>query len=119
VRWLIAMDIWMEEKAGRRPRWPILSDPSETMPTQEPHRGSEAVRRILPDLIKLDRYESRTVEVNLRRVSTWVCRERRRTQLPVKCVVISCRNEPNSISAKGGWTKSKAICSFLPERTQF
>ena len=61
VHWLIAMDIWMEEKTGRRPRRPILRDPSATMPTQEPHRGSEAVRRILPDLIKLDRYESRAV----------------------------------------------------------
>jgi hypothetical protein len=61
VRWLIVMDIWMTEKKGRRPRWPILQDPSATMPTQEPHRASEAVRRILPDLIKLDRYESRAV----------------------------------------------------------
>jgi hypothetical protein len=61
VRWLIAIDIWMTEKKGRRPRWPILYDPSATMPTKESHRGSEAVRRILPDLIKLDRYESRAV----------------------------------------------------------
>jgi hypothetical protein len=29
------------------------------MPTLEPDRSCEAVRRLLPDLIKLDRYERR------------------------------------------------------------
>ena len=29
------------------------------MPKQEPQRASEAVRRILPELMKLDRYERR------------------------------------------------------------
>jgi hypothetical protein len=29
------------------------------MPTQEPERSAEAVRRALPELIKLHRYESR------------------------------------------------------------
>jgi len=36
-------------------------DPSATMPTEEPERTAEAVRRALPDLAKLDRYESRAV----------------------------------------------------------
>jgi hypothetical protein len=47
---------------GRAP--PVLPervDPAATMPTQEPERTAEAVRRALPELVKLDRYESRTV----------------------------------------------------------
>jgi hypothetical protein len=59
VRWLIAMDIWMMENKGRRPPWPTLKDPAATMPPLEPHRSSEAVRRLLPDLVRLDRYERR------------------------------------------------------------
>jgi len=34
-------------------------DASATMPSQEPHRSAEAVRRVLPELRKLDRYERR------------------------------------------------------------
>jgi hypothetical protein len=34
-------------------------DPSATMPRQEPDRSAEAVRRVLPELRKLDRYERR------------------------------------------------------------
>jgi hypothetical protein len=34
-------------------------DASATMPSQEPDRSAEAVRRVLPDLRKLDRYEHR------------------------------------------------------------
>jgi hypothetical protein len=48
--------------SGRAP--PILPepiDPLATMPTQEPERTAEAVRRALPELIKLNRYESRAV----------------------------------------------------------
>ena len=32
---------------------------SATMPSQEPDRSAEAVRRVLPELRKLDRYERR------------------------------------------------------------
>ena len=35
--------------------------PLATMPTEEPERTAEAVRRALPELAKLDRYESRAV----------------------------------------------------------
>ena len=59
VRWLIAMDIWMTNGSGPRPLWPTLKDPAATMPALEPDRSCEAVRRLLPDLIKLDRYERR------------------------------------------------------------
>ena len=34
-------------------------DASATMPSQEPDRSAEAVRRVLPDLRELDRYERR------------------------------------------------------------
>ncbi len=34
-------------------------DSSATMPSQEPDRSAEAVRRVLPELRKLDRYERR------------------------------------------------------------
>ena len=34
-------------------------DSSATMPSQQPERSAEAVRRVLPDLRKLDRYERR------------------------------------------------------------
>ena len=34
-------------------------DSSATMPSQEPYRSAEAVRRVLPELRKLDRYERR------------------------------------------------------------
>jgi hypothetical protein len=36
-------------------------DPAKTMPAQEPERTAEAVRRALPELLKLSRYETRAV----------------------------------------------------------
>jgi hypothetical protein len=42
-----------------RPKFAV--DPLPAMPSEEPQRTAEAVRRILPDLIKLHRYESRAV----------------------------------------------------------
>jgi hypothetical protein len=48
--------------SGRAPPTiPEPADPLATMPTQEPERTAEAVRRTLPELIKLNRYESRAV----------------------------------------------------------
>ena len=44
---------------GRPPKIPEPVDPLATMPTQEPGRTAEAIRRALPELLKLDRYESR------------------------------------------------------------
>ena len=38
---------------------PKPSDSSATMPSQEPYRSAEAVRRVLPELRRLDRYEHR------------------------------------------------------------
>jgi hypothetical protein len=42
-----------------RPFLPKPFDSSATMPSQEPDRSAEAVRRVLPELRKLDRYERR------------------------------------------------------------
>ncbi len=38
---------------------PIVPKSLATMPSQEPYRSAEAVRRVLPELRKLDRYEHR------------------------------------------------------------
>jgi hypothetical protein len=49
-------------RALERGRMSSLSEPidaSATMPSQEPDRSAEAVRRVLPELRKLDRYERR------------------------------------------------------------
>lgn len=51
---------------GRTPRgmprpFPEPVNSLATMPTQEPERTAEAIRRALPELRKLDRYESRAV----------------------------------------------------------
>jgi hypothetical protein len=43
---------------GRVPL-PKPVDPLATMPSQEPYRTDEAVRRVLPELRRLDRYERR------------------------------------------------------------
>jgi hypothetical protein len=42
-----------------RPKFAV--DPLPAMPLEEPQRTAEAVRRILPELIKLNRYEIRAV----------------------------------------------------------
>jgi hypothetical protein len=53
IRILNALD-W-----GRVASLPAPVDSSATMPSQEPYRSAEAVRRVLPELRKLDRYEHR------------------------------------------------------------
>ena len=42
-----------------RPPWPILFDPRQTIPKEGADRLVEAIRRLLPDLVKLIRYEDR------------------------------------------------------------
>lgn len=46
---------------GRVPSFPEAVESSATMPSQEPDRSAEAIRRVLPELRKLDRYERRAV----------------------------------------------------------
>jgi hypothetical protein len=47
--------------SGAAPQSPVQDfiDSTEDMPTQEPERTAEAVRRALPELVKLDRYQVR------------------------------------------------------------
>jgi len=39
--------------------WPVWAGPRGPMPSEEGERAAEAVRRLLPELRKLDRYEAR------------------------------------------------------------
>jgi hypothetical protein len=63
IRAYLYVELALEGKAprGRPPAIPELIDPLATMPTQEPERTAEAVRRALPELIKLNRYEAQAV----------------------------------------------------------
>jgi hypothetical protein len=47
--------------SGAAPQSPVqdLIDSTENMPTREPERTAEAVRRALPELVKLNRYQVR------------------------------------------------------------
>jgi hypothetical protein len=57
--------------ASRCKKPPKLAvDPLPAMPSQEPQRTAEAVRRALPDLIKLDRYEARAITRRDRAIRT-------------------------------------------------
>ena len=47
--------------AGRDVFFPLPVDPLSTMPTEEPERSAEALRRALPELLKLVRYERRAL----------------------------------------------------------
>jgi hypothetical protein len=40
-------------------QWPQRLDPAATLPLDRDERAAETVRRLLPDLRKLDRYERR------------------------------------------------------------
>ena len=75
LRWVIAMmeNRDSETSRGRPPR-PIAIDHSKTLPPQEPERSAEALRRMLPDLAKLQRYESRAVTRRDRAIQALTCR---------------------------------------------
>jgi hypothetical protein len=57
-----------------RPKFAV--DPLPVMPSQEPQRTAEAVRRALPDLLKLNRYESRAVTRRDRAIRTIMLRSK-------------------------------------------
>jgi hypothetical protein len=61
-----AMEIaWLSLKAAGLPtrgiRAPKLMEPPVPLPSQEPDKSAEALRRALPALLKLDRYERRAL----------------------------------------------------------
>jgi hypothetical protein len=55
-------------KAGRLPAMPKQVDFSATIPTLEPDRSAEAVRRALPELLKLERYARRAAALRDRAI---------------------------------------------------
>lgn len=59
IRWMKAN---IQQLAGRGPLklpWPAVIDPLATMPKDEPYRSAEAARRLLPEFVRLLRYENR------------------------------------------------------------
>ena len=90
-RWLIAMEKWLDTRQGRRPKKPRLQNPLATMPTQEPERSAEAIRRALPELIKLNRYESRAV----------ARRDRAVRELSKRCIASEETARPDLANAVG------------------
>ena len=59
VRWCIAKDMWFSGLRPTNPPTPVTIDPLASMPVGEPDRSAEAGRRVLTELLKLDRYENR------------------------------------------------------------
>jgi hypothetical protein len=61
IKAYLYLELALEGKTprGRPPKIPEPVDPLATMPVEEPERTVEAIRRALPALLKLDRYESR------------------------------------------------------------
>lgn len=57
---------------NKMPDLPEFVDPVTTMPWQEPDRTAEAIRRALPELACLDRYERRAVSSRDRAVRTFL-----------------------------------------------
>jgi hypothetical protein len=61
VKWISNTLKWMEGQPRVRPPAPVADDPSASMPQDDRARTAEAIRRIAPDLVALDRYERRAV----------------------------------------------------------
>jgi hypothetical protein len=59
IQWHIAELEWLEGSRPSKPLLPVMVDPSATLPDGELERTAEAVRRILSDLARIGRYESR------------------------------------------------------------
>jgi hypothetical protein len=58
IAWIMQRDFGATRR-GTHPNFAIASLPA--MPAEEPERTAEAVRRALPELVKLTRYETRAV----------------------------------------------------------
>ncbi len=57
VEYVVKLILWMEGKRRIKPAEPVFVDPSISMPAEEKARIAEAVRRILPQLLSIQRYE--------------------------------------------------------------
>jgi hypothetical protein len=51
LRWMTTNIEWLAGRGPLQLPWPDLIDRSATMPTAEPHKSAEAIRRLLPELI--------------------------------------------------------------------
>jgi len=76
-KWINNMLAWMEGQRRVRPKRPVADDPSASMPQDDRARTAEAISRIAPDLLALDRYESRAVVRRDRAIRVLTQRRRR------------------------------------------
>jgi hypothetical protein len=60
-KWINNMLSRMEGQRRVRPKRPVADDPSSSMPQDDGARTAEAIRRIAPDLLALNRYERAAV----------------------------------------------------------
>lgn len=59
ARWLFAMELYSMGMRRTRPPRPTPINPVQAVPKDPSDRMAEAVRRILPELVAIDRYEQR------------------------------------------------------------
>ena len=59
IRWMKANIQWLAGRGPLKLPWPAVIDPLATMPKEEPYRSAEAARRLLPEFVRLLRYEHR------------------------------------------------------------
>jgi len=69
IQWQIAA---LEGSRPSKPLLPVMVDPSATLPEGELERTAEAVRRILSDLARIGRYESRAAGRRERAIRTMI-----------------------------------------------
>jgi hypothetical protein len=72
IQWHIAELEWPEGSRPSKPLLPVMVDPSATLPEGELERTAEAVRRILSDLARIGRYESRAAGRRERAIRTMI-----------------------------------------------
>jgi hypothetical protein len=72
MRWLLAEIEWREGKRLFRLPAPVVLNPSAPLPEDESERATEAARRILSDLARLGRYESRAAGRRDRAIRTMI-----------------------------------------------
>jgi hypothetical protein len=72
MRWLLAEIEWREGKRRFRLPTPVVLNPCAPLPEDESERATEAARRILSDLARLGRYESRAAGRRDRAIRTMI-----------------------------------------------
>jgi|GEM_PF-1302748 hypothetical protein len=72
------------------PALPMRLDPSTTMPTDLAERVAEAIRRALPDLLKLERYQSRAIARRNRAIRQIMARRSNRSRNTRRDTIRNC-----------------------------